>query len=140
MSNENEKQEPTSKKKAGRIYEVLGTLNLGRKKGEDFPDVRTAGASVTEEELSAGGVTADEIRGLIAKREIADPDAPIAPSEAEGHAALDALADVAQKVGALVRRGARYQIGDDSFRGVVEFRNGVSIDRLKAAIVAKFKE
>lgn len=139
---EKDKTPPAAPKKKGRTFEVIGSISIGRsrdKSGEVERNIRTAGSSVTEEELLEAGVSEDDIRDLIAKRQIADSDAPIPPSQAEGYAALEALADVAQKIGVLKRKGSEYRFGDQLFKGVTAFRAGVSIDQLKKAIVEKAK-
>jgi hypothetical protein len=137
------KEKASKAPRVGRTFEVLGAISIGRtrdKSGEVQRHVLTAGATVTEEKLLAAGVTAEDISDLIAKRQIADGDAPVPPSQAEGYAALEALADVAQQIGVLKRKGSEYRLGDQTFTGITAFRSGVSITQLKNAIVAKAKD
>lgn len=130
---------PAAPAKKQRHFEVLSTIDLGRRGDEKEKKILVAGDTVGEKELHDRGVTPEDIAYLIAKGNIADPDAPLAPSQAEGFAAHDHLADVAQKIGALKRRGSEYKLAGETFKGVTDFRARVSIEQLKSAIVEKAK-
>lgn len=115
-------------------YEVVGTLNMGRVNGE--LQVRSAGETVYEDELGT-----EMTQHLLGKGEIADRNKPIPPSQAEKVLAFEHLLDVARQVGAVQIDGGEYRLAGDeaTYKGLIEFRKGVSIDQLKTAIVAKFK-
>lgn len=130
--------------KAVRQYAVLGTLNLGRKpqkNPKDLPeyDVRQPGETITDEELFAAGVTAEDIRDLVFKKQLADPDEAVRPSQAEGYVALEVLAKLAERVGVLTRRGLQYRVDDTTYKNVIEFRKAVTIDQLSNLIADAFK-
>jgi hypothetical protein len=116
-----------------RGYEVTGSLNMGRR--GDQLDVREAGATVYEDELEP-----EMVRYLLDKGEIVDRNRPVAPSLAEKVVAFDHMVDVASQVGAVLFDGTTYRLaGDDTPHvGLVAFRKALSIEQLKAAIVAKF--
>jgi hypothetical protein len=123
-----------AKTKPVRLYEVRGTINLGRLP-DGRPDVRTGGATVREDELLPA-----DIKALLASGEIADNNAPVAPSLAEKFQAIDALVDVALQVEALGRDGNDYLLAGQTFAGLSDFRARATVEQLKAAIVAKFNE
>lgn len=134
MAENTSNDKPSKSKVAPRkSYEVLGgPINLGRKDGQ--PDLRKKGQTLYHDELPEA-----DIRALIAKREIADTDAPVPPSQAEGMAALDDLLDVAIAFGVVKRTGADYEIEGRVFHGISEVRDNVTRDYLKAALVKKAK-
>jgi hypothetical protein len=116
-------------------FEVMGTINLGRKDGK--ADIRTQGATVFGDELGV-----EMTRYLLNNGEIADRNAPIPPSQAERVVAFEHLLELAvhPSIGALTVKGSVYRIaGEDDdekvYRGITELRNAVSIDQLKELIV-----
>ncbi len=138
-TNTTHEKAPAAPAKKQRHFEVLSTIDLGRQADEKEKKILYAGDSVSEKDLHDRGVTPEDVAYLIAKGNIADPDAPLAPSQAEGYAALDHLADVAQKIGALKRRGSDYRLAGETYKGVTDFRARVTIEQLKSAIVEKAK-
>jgi hypothetical protein len=122
--------------KERRNYEVLGgPIALGRVNGELIQ--RCAGDTIYEGELEP-----ELLQHLLAKREIADPNAPIPPSQADAVVAFQHLVDVAREVGAIKVSSGNYTLAGDQtqHKGMVALRSAVSIDQLKAAIVAKFND
>lgn len=117
-----------------KAYEVLGSINLGRKPGALKPDIRTKGDTLFSDELPA-----DKIRNLLAIGELADTDAPVPPSRAEGFIALGDLLDVAVAAGIVKRDGGSYELGGRTFRGISELRAGVTRDALKSAVIDKVR-
>jgi|ERR1051326_2295619 hypothetical protein len=115
-------------------YEVIGELHMGREPKTGELKVRKAGATVFADELEPEMLTY-----LLEHGEIADRNAPIPPSKAEGVLAHDHLADVAIQVGALKVSGGEYKFaGEDTvYKGTIEFRKAVSIDTLKKKIVER---
>jgi hypothetical protein len=115
-----------------RAFEVNGTINLGRKNG--VAEIRTQGDTVYEDELGP-----DMIRYLLDRGEIADRNAPIPPSQADKALAFDHLVDVATRVGAIEVNGSEYSVDDGEeekvYRGILELRKALTIDRLKELIV-----
>ena len=122
-----------------RAFEVLGTLNLGYKPQTDKKaprelDIRTDPATVTDEELRAVGMTDSDIEGLLASGTLSDPDAPTRPSLAPIYAAHALAARIAKHFGLLKVKGAEHVFDGETFSGIQAFRDGVTVDRLEAAI------
>ncbi len=122
---------PAAKK--ARKFEVIHQVNLGYRdtEGGRQPDIRKSGETIVE-----GEIAAKDLSALIEAGIVRDSDAPIPPSQAEGHVAFDRLASIAQTIGAVTRDGATYQLGARQFQGIKEFRAGATLDELEAAIVA----
>ncbi len=130
---------------APRAFEVLGTLNLGYKPQTDKKaprelDIRTVGATVTEEELRAVGLTSDDIEGLLLNGTISDPDAPTRPSLASRYAAHNFGARLAKHFGLLKVKGAEHSFDGQTFAGLQAFRDGVSLERLESALRAAWDQ
>lgn len=128
-----------SNQNASRTFEVHGTLNLGYRPGADKKaprelDIRTRPATVTEEELLAVGMTADDIDGLLSNGTIGDPDAPTRPSVAPIYAAHALAARLARHFGLLKVKGAEHNFNGQTFTGIQAFRDGVSLDTLETAL------
>ena len=115
-------------------YEVIGELHMGRDPKTSELKVRKAGETIFADELEPEMITY-----LLERGEIADRNAPIPPSKAEGVLAHDHLADVAIQVGALKVSGGEYKLtGEETvYKGTIEFRKAVSIDTLKKKIVER---
>ena len=128
-------REPAPKPRR-RGFEVVGTLNMGRKDGGEI-DLRNSGETVYEDELGK-----EMTQYLLGKGEIADRNAPVPPSQADKTLAYDHLFDVARQVGAVKVDGGTFHLaGEDApHKGLAEFRRNVTIDQLKSAIVVKFNE
>ncbi len=123
-----------AEEKKVRKFEVVRIVNLGGGK------VFEAGDTITSKQLEDADKAAKLEAGttqqqLLAAGYVRDDDAPIPPSQAEGVAAFDRLARIAQKLGVLKRDGAEYRIGEKTAKGLTAFRSTVSIDELEAAIV-----
>ena len=128
-----------------RAFEVHGTLNLGYKPQTDKKaprelDLRTTPATVTEDELLAVGMTAEDIEGLLLVGTISDPDAPTRPSLAPVYAAHNFGARLAKHIGLLKQKGAEYIFDGETFSGVQAFREGVPLERLETAIRAAWDD
>jgi len=107
---------------------------MGRKDG--VHDVRNSGDTVYDDELEP-----TMKRHLLERGEIADRNAPIPPSQAEKVVAFEHLLDVAKQIGAVTINGAEISLAGEEtvYRGLGEFRKGVSIDAIKKAIVEAAK-
>ena len=130
-----------------RAFEVHGTLNLGYKPQTDKKaqaprelDIRTAGATVTEDELRGIGMTDADIEALLMNATISDPDAPTRPSLAPIYAAHNFGARIAKHLGLLTQKGAEYTFDGEKFSGIQAFRDGVSVERLENAIRTAWDE
>lgn len=110
-------------------FEAVVRVNLGK------AGVREPGDTILESEMSA-----EDRKQFLALNIIRDGDAPIPPSQAEGHVAFDRLSSVAQRVGALTRDGGAYTLAGQSYQGVEAFRKAASLQDLENAIVAAFEE
>lgn len=115
---------------APKKFEVVrGRLNLGRDaKGE--VRILVSGDTITEADLPA-----KDIKAYLAAGILADADAPIPPSKAEGLVAFDRLARIALALGAAERDGGTYTMGGREFAGIDAFRKGVTLDDLETAIL-----
>jgi hypothetical protein len=128
-----------------RTFEVHGTLNLGYKPQTDKKaprelDIRTTGATVTEEELRAIGQSDSDIEALLTNNTISDPDAPTRPSLAPVYAAHNFGARLAKHFGLLKQKGAEYAFEGETFAGINAFREGVPVERLETALRAAWDE
>jgi hypothetical protein len=122
-----------------RAFEVLGTLNLGHRSQTDKKaprelDVRTVGATVTDDELRVAGMSDSDIEGLFMNGTLSDPDAPTRPSLAPVYVAHAFAARLARHVGLLKVRGAEHTFEGESYQGIQAFRDGVSIERLELSL------
>lgn len=122
---------PATKKE--RKYEVVVQINLGAGR------LHANGSTVSESQLRDGGCSAKEIAGFVATGILRDGDAPIPPSQAEGHVAFERLASIAIKTEVVSRDGGTYRFGAREIQGLDAFRAAVSLDELEAAIVAAFE-
>lgn len=128
-----------TKSNAPRAFEVHGTLNMGLRPQTDKNkarelDIRSLGSTVTDEELRAVGMTDDDIESLLTAGTISDPDAPTRPSLAPIYAAHNFAARLAKHAGVLKVRGADHTFEGKTYTGIAAFRDGVSLDRLEAAL------
>ena len=128
-----------------RVFEVHGTLNLGFKPQADKKaprefDIRTIGASVTDDELRSSGLSESEVEGLLSNGTLSDPDAPTRPSLAPIYAAHALAARVAKHVGLLRVKGAEHVFEGETYQGIGAFRDGVTVERLESAITNAWKE
>jgi hypothetical protein len=128
-----------------RAFEVHGTLNLGYKPQTDKKtprelDIRTAGATVTEEELRTIGMTDADLEALLTNGTISDPDAPTRPSLAPIYAAHNFAVRLAKHFGLLTQKGAEYTFDGEKFSGTEAFRDGVSVERLETALRTAWDE
>lgn len=124
---------------AQRAFEVHGTLNLGYKPQNDKKaprelDIRTTGATVTDEELRSVGMSETDIESLLSNGTLGDPDAPTRPSLAPLYAAHALAARIAKHFGLLKVKGAEHTFDGQTYQGIQAFRDGVSVDRLEEAI------
>jgi hypothetical protein len=112
-------------------YEVRRTINLGRdEKGQ--PRILVSGDTIGDSDLPAGDLAA-----FLGDGTLADGDAPIPPSQAEGLVAFDRLARIALATGAAGRDGGTYTFGGREFKGIESFRKGVTLDELETAILVE---
>lgn len=130
---------------ATRAFEVHGTLNMGHKPQADKKaprelDIRTSGATVTEDELRAIGMTPGDIESLLLAGTISDPDAPTRPSLAPLYAAHNFATRLAKHFGLLKIKGAEHAFDGETFSGIQSFRDGVSLDRLENALTKAFDD
>jgi hypothetical protein len=132
---------------ASRAFEVHGTLNLGYKPQTDKKaqtprelDIRSAGDTVTEEELRGVGMTDTDLEALLTNGTISDPDAPTRPSLAPIYAAHNFAARLAKHFGLLTQKGADYTFEGEKFSGIQAFRDGVSVERLENALRTAWDE
>jgi hypothetical protein len=130
---------------APRAFEVHGTLNLGYKPQTDKKaprelDIRTSGATVTDEELQAVGMSESDIETLLSNGTLGDPDAPTRPSLAPIYAAHALAARIAKHFGLLKVKGAEHVFDGSTYLGIQAFRDGVSVDRLESAIRNAWEE
>lgn len=128
-----------------RAFEVHGTLNLGYKPQTDKKaprelDIRTSGATVTDEELQAVGMSESDIESLLIAGTLGDPDAPTRPSLAPIYAAHALAARIAKHFGLLKVKGAEHVFDGTTHQGIQAFRDGVSVDRLESAITNAWNE
>ncbi|MGN6187196.1 MAG: hypothetical protein ACTHQM_26465 [Thermoanaerobaculia bacterium] len=128
-----------------RTFEVTGTLVLGYKAQTDKKapreiDIRSAGDSVTSEELQTAGMSEPDIESLLANATLADPDAPTRPSLAPIYAAHSLAARLAKHFGLLRVKGAEHTFEGRTYNGAQAFRDGVAVDRLETAIRAAWDE
>lgn len=130
---------------APRAFEVHGSLNMGFKPSTDKKaprelDIRTAPATVTEDELKAIGMTAEDIEGLLVNGTISDPDAPTRPSLAPIYAAHNFGSRLAKHFGLLKVKGAEHTFDGETFNGIQAFRDSVSLERLENALRSAWDE
>ena len=128
-----------------RAFEVHGTLNLGYKPQTDKKtprelDIRTAGATVTEEELRTIGMNDADVEALLTNGTISDPDAPTRPSLAPIYAAHNFGVRLAKHFGLLTQKGTEYTFDGEKFSGTEAFRDGVSVERLETALRTAWDE
>jgi hypothetical protein len=128
-----------------RAFEVLGTLSVGFKAQVDKKaprelDIRSAGNSVTSDELRAAGMSEGDIEGLLANGTLSDPDAPTRPSLAPVYAAHALATRLAKHFGLVRVKGAEHSFEAETYNGVQAFRDGVAVDRLESAIRAAWDE
>lgn len=128
----------TDNSASNRAFEVHGTLNMGYrpqtdKKAPRELDIRTSGATVTEDELRAIGMTDADVESLLVVGTISDPDAPTRPSLAPTYAAHNFAARLAKHFGLLKVKGAEHSFEGQTYNGVQAFRDGVSLERLENA-------
>ena len=128
-----------------RAFEVHGTINLGYKPQTDKKaprelDIRTTGATVTDEELRTAGMSETDIESLLSNGTLGDPDAPTRPSLAPTYAAHAVAARIAKHFGLLKVKGADHIFGGETYQGIQAFRDGVAIDRLESAILNAWNE
>jgi hypothetical protein len=130
---------------APRAFEVHGTVNVGYKPQTDKKaprelDIRTSGATVTDEELRAVGMSESDIESLLTAGTLSDPDAPTRPSLAPIYAAQAFAARIAKHFGLLKVKGAEHVFDGETYQGIQAFRDGVSVDRLESAIRNAWEE
>jgi hypothetical protein len=135
----------TDNASVSRAFEVHGTLNLGYKPQTDKKtprelDLRTTGATVTEDELRGVGMTDADLESLLTSGTISDPDAPTRPSLAPLYAAHNFASRLAKHFGLLTQRGAEFTFGGEKFNGTAAFRDGVSLERLETALRTAWDE
>jgi hypothetical protein len=132
---ENSNNTKTAAAKKDRIgYEVLSTIMLGRQSGQEKK--REAGETLYDDEVDG-----ETLQFLLTTGKLADRNKPVPPSQAEGVFAFDHLVDVAKALGVVKYKDGKYSLAgsDAEHTGLMAFRSAVSIDQLKAAIVAKAK-
>lgn len=128
-----------------RAFEVHGTLNLGYKPQTDKKaprelDIRSLGATVTEDELRGVGMSDTDFEVLLTNGTISDPDAPTRPSLAPTYAAHNFGTRLAKHFGLLTQKGAEYTFEGEKFSGTPAFRDGVSVERLETALRTAWDE
>ena len=103
-------------------------------------DQTTTGATVTDEELQAVGMSEGDIESLLIAGTLGDPDAPTRPSLAPIYAAHAFAARIAKHFGLLRVKGAEHVFDGDTYQGIQAFRDGVSVDRLETSIRNAWEE
>ena len=124
-----------------RAFEVHGTLNMGypansEKKPHRQLDIRHPGgnSTVTEKELRAVGMTAEDVESLLRNGTISDPDAPTRPSLAPLFAAHDFGVRLLKHFGLLKTRGSEHVFEGQTFQGTQALRDAVPLDRIELAL------
>ena len=137
----------TTHASAKRAFEVHGTLNMGyrqadKKGGARELDIRKPGgnSTVTEDELQAVGMTADDVESLLANGTLSDPDAPTRPSLAPLYAAHNFGVRLLKHFGLLKIRGAEHIFDGHTYQGAQAFREAVSIERIENALRSEWEE